>query len=123
MTIHFAAAEGNLRPRLTTAQARAAVNRAANDNRRDFAGGRPLANDENQAILHAALRQFAAHGIGAATHARAQAEDAFFAGDRQTYQWWLAVCRTLDRRMAAMLAKTADKTEAGEKPANPGNAG
>lgn len=119
MTIHFAAAEGNLRARLTPAQARAAVNRAANDNMRDFAAGLPLAGDETQAILHAALRQFAAHGIGAAAHARQQAEQAFFAGDRQTYQWWLGICRTLDRRMASALANKAGAGEANPNQANP----
>jgi len=101
MTIHFAAAQGNLRPRLNRLQARAALSRAANDN--SSVGG-----DAEKAILHAALRQFAQHGIGAAAHARTQAEAAFFAGDRRTYQWWLGVCRTLDRRMAAGLARKAD---------------
>ena len=53
------------------------------------------------ALLHAALRHFAEHGLAAAQRARKQAEAAFFAGDRQSYQWWLEICRTLDRRMAA----------------------
>jgi len=113
MTIHFAAAEGNLRPRLSAAQARAAVSHAANDNRREFPLNLAPANSESEAILNAALRQFAAHGIGAAAHARAQAEHAFFAGERETYQWWLAVCRTLDRRMAVGLARSADQETAG----------
>jgi hypothetical protein len=63
-------------------------------------------------MLHAALRHFAAHGLGAAREARRQAESAFFAGDRQTYDWWLGVCRTLDRRLAAQLE---DATGAGAK--------
>ena len=95
MSIHFAAAESLLRPRLSPTQARAALVRPANDNGGDA--------EASQAMLHAALRQFAQHGIGAAAHARNQAENAFFAGDRETYQWWLGVCRTLDRRMAAGL--------------------
>ena len=67
---------------------------AANDN-----GG--LENSDM--LLHAALRHFAEHGLSAAREARAQAENAFFAGDRQAYDWWLAICRTLDRRIAAEL--------------------
>ena len=113
MTIHFAAAKGNLRPRLSPAQARAALSRAANDNRREFPLNLALADSESEAILNAALRQFAAHGLGAAAHARTKAEAAFFAGERQTYQWWLAVCRTLDRRMAVGLARSADQETAG----------
>ena len=107
MTIHFALAEGRLRPRLSRSAARAALVRPANDN----SGG----ESADQAVLHAALRQFAQHGIGAADHARGQAEKAFFAGDRDTYRWWLGVCRTLDRRMAASLARIAEG-EAAVKP-------
>ena len=66
------------------------------------------ANDEGgehstDSMLHAALRHFAEHGLAAAQRARKQAEAAFFAGDRQSYQWWLEICRTLDRRMASEL--------------------
>lgn len=75
---------------------------AANDN-----GGLP----ENDLLLNAALRHFAKHGISAAHAARAQAEAAFFAGDRAGYDWWLAICRTLDRRMAARI-----DDELGRKP-------
>jgi len=94
MTIHFAAAVSRAGPRLQPAQARAMCRQAANDN-----GEEPV----KEAILHAALKQFAMHGIGAAAHARQQAERAFFAGDRETYDWWLGVCRMLDKRMAAGL--------------------
>ncbi len=52
-------------------------------------------------ILRAALRHFAQDGLGAARSARARAESAFFAGDRTAYDWWLAITRTLDRRLAA----------------------
>ena len=54
-------------------------------------------------LLHAALRHFADHGLGAAREAREEAENAFFAGDREAYDWWIAICRTLDRRIAAQL--------------------
>ena len=66
----------------------------ANDNGSDRA---------TDALLHAALRHFAQHGLAAAQRARKQAEAAFFADDRQSYQWWLEICRTLDRRMASEL--------------------
>lgn len=104
MPIHFALAEGRLRPRLSPSAARAALVRPANDNR--------LVESADDAMLHAALRQFAQHGIGAADHARKQAEKAFFAGDTETYRWWLGVCRTLDRRMAATLVRQAEGEEA-----------
>jgi hypothetical protein len=110
VTIHFALAEGRLRPRLSQAEARAALVRPANDNRSEAAGPVP-----ERELLHAALRQFAQHGIGAAEHARGQAERAFFAGDRDTYRWWLGVCRTLDRRLAATLASQTDG-KTGAKP-------
>jgi hypothetical protein len=74
-----------------------AVDRAANDNR---------VNDEGDHMLRAALRHFAQHGLGAARAARVQAEKAFFAGDRQTYDWWIAITRTLDRRIALEAERT-----------------
>ncbi|MBA4164172.1 MAG: hypothetical protein C0510_06015 [Erythrobacter sp.] len=70
---------------------------------------------ENDLLLDAALRHFARHGIGAARAARAQAETAFFAGDRAGYDWWLAICRTLDRRLAARI-----DDELGRKPGSRG---
>lgn len=59
--------------------------------------------ETSDGLLHAALRHFAEHGLGAAREARSQAERAFFAGDRQAYDWWLAICRTLDRRIASQI--------------------
>ena len=69
--------------------------RAANDNRADPAG---------DALLRAALRLFAEHGLGAGQRAQTEAENAFFAGNRASYRWWLAVTRTLDRKLAVELA-------------------
>ena len=97
MTVHFAAARSTARSPLARALARRAHGRAANDN-----GGQVESDD---LMLHAALRHFAAHGLGAARAARKQAEAAFFSGDRQAYAWWLGVCRTLDRRLAAQLVR------------------
>jgi len=95
MTIRFAAPRDALPSRLDPGKVHEACRLPANDNGAD----RP-----SDAMLHAALRHFAEHGLAAAQRARKQAEAAFFAGDRQAYQWWLEICRTLDRRMASELA-------------------
>ena len=92
MTIRFAAPPSAIAPRMSARKAREACGLPANDN----GGGRAT-----DAMLHAALRHFAEHGLAAAQRARKQAEAAFFAGDRQGYHWWLEICRALDRRMAA----------------------
>lgn len=75
-------------------QQRLVVQRAANDN----AGAA-----QRDPVLREALMHFARHGLGAANHARDEAERAFFSDDREAYRHWLAVCRTLDRRMAAAV--------------------
>lgn len=54
-----------------------------------------------------ALLHFAAHGLGAARAARRRAEQAFFAGDRETYHHWLEICRAFDRRLARGLDESA----------------
>lgn len=97
MTLHFAAARTSTRSPLARAFTRRAIARAANDN--SGSGD----NKGHDVMLHSALRHFAQHGMGAAREARSQAEQAFFAGDRQSYDWWLGICRTLDRRMAEEL--------------------
>ena len=68
---------------------------AANDN---------TADPQDDALLRTALRMFADHGLGAAHRAQTEAEAAFFAGERERYRWWLAVTRTLDRKLAVELA-------------------
>ena len=97
MTLHFAAARTTTRSPLARAFARRSITRAANDNTC------PEDKRGHDVMLHSALRHFAKHGLGAAREARSQAEQAFFAGDRQSYDWWLGICRTLDRRMAEEL--------------------
>ena len=98
MTIHFAAARSASCSPIARALARRALGRVANDN------GAPTVSTDR--VLHAALRHFAEHGMGAAREARAKAEEAFFAGDRQAYDWWLEITRTLDRRMALNLQQS-----------------
>lgn len=73
---------------------------ASNDNRQEPASA---------AMLEAALRHFALHGLGAARAARHSAERAFFAGDGAGYRWWLGICQLLDRRMAQIAARELDR--------------
>ena len=81
--------------RLALFQPAALLVNAVNDNGTDPRG---------DALLRAALRMFADHGLGAAHRAQTQAEAAFFSGNRERYRWWLAVTRTLDRKLAVELA-------------------
>lgn len=94
MTIRFAAPPDSLAPRMSSRRIRESRGLPANDN---------CGESEGDAMLHAALRHFAEHGLAAAQRARRQAEAAFFAGDRQGYLWWLEICRALDRRLASEL--------------------
>jgi len=95
MSIRFAAPPQAMNVRLRGAKARAALMKPANDTGHD---------GSSQAMLRASLRHFAEHGLAAAAHARAKAEEAWFGDDREGYEWWLGICRTLDRRMARELA-------------------
>lgn len=94
MPIRFASPPHALAPRLSRREIGAACRLPANDNG---------ASGTSDAMLHAALRHFAEHGLAAAHRARAQAEAAIRSGDRQGYDWWLEICRALDRRMANEL--------------------
>ena len=68
---------------------------AANDN----PPGVTIRDFGRRALLQEALRHFATHGAGAVDHARSKAEQAFFAGRRRDYLYWMGISRTLDRRM------------------------
>jgi hypothetical protein len=92
MTIRFAAPQHRYAPRMSRRRMREASGAAANDN-----------DESSDALLHAALRHFAEHGLAAASRARKQAETALLAGDRQAYLSWLEICRVLDRRMAGEI--------------------
>lgn len=91
MTIQFAALQKPEHRAFTLAFAPPAPATAANDNHLESL---------NETLLRAALKHFARYGLGAAENARAEAERAFFADDREGYRWWLSICRALDRRMA-----------------------
>jgi hypothetical protein len=94
MTIRFRGAGAALCAQVEACRARGAMALPANDN------GAGAGSD---ALLHAALRHFAEHGLAAAHHARQQAETAYLSGDGERYQWWLEICRALDRAMAREL--------------------
>lgn len=100
MSIRFAAPNSHERYTTCSPIARALVSRAVERVANDNGGTAP-----SDLMLRAALRHFAEHGLGAARAARAQAESAFFAGDRQSYDWWLGITRTLDRRLATEAEK------------------
>ncbi|WP_374405152.1 hypothetical protein [Pelagerythrobacter sp.] len=109
MTVHFAASRLNADSPIARVLRRRAPATAANDNCHERADDR---------LLHAALRHFAQYGIGAAHEARGQAERAFFAGDRERYDWWLGICRTLDARLARSIEQ-AEGDRAGPRAGAP----
>ena len=94
MSLRFAAARTPSRSPVARALRKRTIDCVANDNG---------ANVEHDRMLKAALRHFGEYGLGAARKARQSAEAAFFAGDRELYDWWLGICRVLDRRLAAEL--------------------
>jgi hypothetical protein len=95
MSIRFAAATRIPGPRMRPLQVRALARcQAANDN---------TLHQIRSAALHAALNHFARHGLDAARVAADLAESARMAGDADSHAWWLDICRTLDRRVAARV--------------------
>ena len=113
MTIDFAAARSTFRSPVAGIVSPVARSKAANDNGRYKAAQVP-----NDQMLQAALRHFAEHGLGAARAARAKAEEAFFAGDRAAYDWWLGITRALDRRLAAQAERHTPQPQMAPKAAN-----
>ncbi|TCM22261.1 hypothetical protein EDF56_101947 [Novosphingobium sp. PhB165] len=114
MTIRFSAARGGMTPVIKRMRCAWAPLDAANDNdpkrRGTFASGPLLPsaanqNGHDQRMLTEALRHFAVYGLSAARHARANAEEARLHGDEKACNWWVAICRQLDRRMAEALAR------------------
>jgi hypothetical protein len=95
MTIRFAAARRGQNRVIADRLCASVPLRAANDNANGIGADKMLGD---------ALRHFARHGLCAAERASLNARQAFFAGDRAGYDYWIAICRTLDRRMAAAVA-------------------
>ncbi|MFN3425151.1 MAG: hypothetical protein ACK4UL_08930 [Novosphingobium meiothermophilum] len=75
--------------------------RAANDNAEAWSGSA----SQQQAVLEAALRLFAAHGFAAAERARDAALIAGANADAERADFWRAVCHTLDRRLMRDLVR------------------
>lgn len=66
-------------------------------------------------VLRLSLAHFARHGLAAAAAARDRALAAHTVGKRAEYLRWLAICRTLDPRMAlAVTPARARSTPAGK---------
>lgn len=103
MSLRFAAARSANRSPVARALRKRTIDCIANDNAVD------AGHDE---LLKAALRHFGEHGLGAARMARQSAEEAFFAGDGARYDWWLGICRMLDRRLAADLESRSNSKSA-----------
>lgn len=82
--------------------------RPANDDGAALAARNAGANDtdaQDDALLAAALRLFAAHGLSAAQRACEAAEIAAEGGDSAGAAWWIAVCATLDGPKAKALQR------------------
>lgn len=102
MTVHFAAAPPAVGSPVIRVLSHRKPGRVANDNDA-LPEVDPSEKQAHDQMIHAALRHFAIHGLGAALQARRQAEGALSAGNRAGYDWWLGICRTLDRRIARQL--------------------
>jgi hypothetical protein len=61
----------------------------------------------DDAMLGEALRYFAKHGLRAAQCAAEEAGEALAVGDDDAHDWWMAICRTLDPRLADRMANEA----------------
>lgn len=70
---------------------------AANDN--------PAGQSARDVPLATALRMFASHGLSAAAQAGQNAREAAQMGDEAGFHHWLAVCRSLDRRLASEIER------------------
>jgi hypothetical protein len=111
--LHFAPRYGIVSPCLTWGlrpRRAVTVRRPANDNGAALPGTREGANDHGvheDALLAAALRLFAAHGLSAARRACEAAEIAAASGDMVGAKWWIAVCASLDSAMARDCAARA----------------
>lgn len=110
--LHFAPRYGIISPCLHWGPVRpraVRLPRPANDNGAEMARRKASANDtqaHDDALLAAALRLFAAHGLSAAQRAGEAAEIAAAGGDSAAAEWWIAVCAMLDGPMAKALART-----------------
>ncbi len=111
--LHFAPRYGIISPCLHWGPVRPRalrVPRPVNDNGAALAARKTGANDtaaHDEALLAAALRLFAAHGLSAAQRACEAAQIAADGGDSAGAEWWIAVCGMLDGPMARAYAARA----------------
>ncbi|AOR76876.1 MULTISPECIES: hypothetical protein [Sphingomonadaceae] len=110
MTIRFAAAMNGTMPAIAGVLCTGAPLGAVNDNgpllpRPSLRSIESKPAAEIDAGIAEALMHFARHGLSAAEQARVEAEAAHERGDTAARARWLSICRHLDRRMAAALAK------------------
>ncbi len=107
MTLHPALQRTAIHSSIARVMAYRALGKAANDNGL-FGTGSTLQETE---LFDPALRYFGKHGLGAARGARKEAEAAFFANDSAAYDYWLGICRVLDRRLALQASDTMVRKE------------
>ena len=108
MTTRIAEASHSASPVIARILAWAPPPVPANDVGPDRGGpDRGGAGDGRDELLRIALRHFAEHGLAAAARARDQARIAHALGRHEDYLHWLAICRTLDRRMADAAQRQA----------------
>lgn len=108
MTLHHALQGKTLYSPIAKVLARRALGVAANDNTMPGA----MSDFENAKLFNEAVRFFGIHGLGAAREARKLAEAAFFADDRAGYDYWLGICRILDKRLALQTDDTISNKQA-----------
>jgi hypothetical protein len=96
MSVFFAAARSTATSPVARVLTRCPVPLAAND--------MVVADARDQDVLHAALRHFGTHGLGAAHAAFSEAARARQIGDHSAGDRWSAICRMLDKRLDAALA-------------------
>lgn len=82
-----------------------------NDNNNEKA---QTANALDSAIVKAALRLFAQHGLASADRAAAHAERCFWANDPLGHKWWMAVLRQLDNNLVASTKASTKECGAGK---------
>lgn len=102
MTIRFAASSKRHCPVIAIRFSPPILPFAANDNGLAPTSDRGFTPASDR-MIHEALRHFARHGLRAAASARENALIAQAANDSEGFDWWVSICRTLDRRMAESL--------------------
>ncbi|MFM9935110.1 MAG: hypothetical protein ACKVOL_02800 [Novosphingobium sp.] len=116
--LHFAPRYGIVSPCLTRAR-KVRLGMSANDNGASVPGKQSGANDDiasrGDALLEAALKMFAAHGLSAARRACEAAEIAAAGEDREAADWWLAVCAMFDGALARSAARAFAARQSGRR--------